>query len=251
MSLLRVSGRFLRGTFLLSAALLFPLDGGFPAAQETELPALRRMEATYRKAVNLRANFLERYFENGSVVRIESGVAYFHKPGKMRWEYLKPEKNLFLVDGKNAWFYTPVDHTATRIPARQSDDWRTPLALLAGEGKLSRVCARVLAANLPALPDANLPAAPGLGFECVLKGATKNPVGDAQTESVSRVFLEISDKGDLARVLVQSPGSVLTEFRFKGWEVDPPLAESLFHFVPPPGVVIVDGLLPTSSSARP
>ncbi len=64
-------------------------------------------------------------------------------------------------------------------------------------------------------------------------------------------FWKISDKGDLARVLVQSPGSVLTEFRFKDWEFNPPLAESLFRFVPPPGVVIVDGLLPSSSSARP
>jgi len=209
------------------------------------------MESTYRKAVNLRANFLERYFENDSIVRVESGTAYFHKPGKMRWEYEKPEKNLFLVDGKNAWFYTPVDHTATRIPARQSGDWRTPLALLAGEGKLSRVCDRVLSAKLPPLPDTSLPAAPGIGFECVLKGAAKDSVVDPQSGSVSRVFLEISDKGDLARVLVQSPGSVLTEFRFKDWEVDPPLADSLFRFVPPLGVVIVDGLLPGSSSARP
>ena len=35
------------------------------------------MESTYRKAVNLRANFLERYFENDSIVRVESGTAYF------------------------------------------------------------------------------------------------------------------------------------------------------------------------------
>ena len=209
------------------------------------------MEVNYRKVVNLRANFLERYFENGSLVRVESGVAYFRKPGKMRWEYEKPERNLFLVDGKNAWFYTPVDHTATRIPARQSDDWRTPLALLAGEGKLSRVCERVLPAKLPALPETNLPLGQGLGFECILKDASKDTSNKPFADSPTRVFLEISDKGDLARVLIQSPGSVLTEFRFKDWEFDPPLvAESLFHFVPPPGVVIVNGLLPSSPSAR-
>ena len=61
----------------------------------------------------------------------------------MRWEYESPEKNLFMVDGKMAWFYVPADHTVTRAPAKQSTDWRTPLALLAGEMKLSRVCARV------------------------------------------------------------------------------------------------------------
>jgi len=61
----------------------------------------------------------------------------------MRWEYERPEKDLFLVDGKTAWFYVPADHTVTRVPAKQSEDLRTPLALLAGEMKISRICARV------------------------------------------------------------------------------------------------------------
>src|ERR1700675_881832 len=102
-----------------------------------------RFEERYRAARTLRATFLERYTENGRVVRTEAGTAYFRRPGKMRWEYESPEKDLFLVDGKTAWFYVPGDHTVTRVPAKQSSDWRTPLALLAGEMKVSRVCARV------------------------------------------------------------------------------------------------------------
>src|SRR5271154_4128798 len=102
-----------------------------------------KLEARYRGAHTLAATFLERYSENGQVVRSGAGVAYFRRPGKMRWEYESPEKNLFMVDGKMAWFYVPADHTVTRAPAKQSTDWRTPLALLAGEMKLSRVCARV------------------------------------------------------------------------------------------------------------
>src|SRR6266481_4982811 len=102
-----------------------------------------RLEARYRSAGTLQATFLERYTENGRVVRVEAGVAYFRRPGKMRWEYEAPEKNLFLVDGKSAWFYVPADHTVTRVPAKESTDWRTPLALLAGEMKISRVCARI------------------------------------------------------------------------------------------------------------
>src|SRR6267378_27351 len=105
-----------------------------------------RMEARYRSAGTLQATFLERYTENGRVVRVEAGIAYFRRPGKMRWEYQAPEKNLFLVDGKSAWFYVPADHTATRVPAKVSTDWRTPLALLAGEMKVARVCARVQSA---------------------------------------------------------------------------------------------------------
>src|ERR1700682_5291617 len=104
---------------------------------------VHRLEARYRSARTLQATFLERYIENGRVVRIEAGIAYFRRPGKMRWEYEAPEKNLFLVDGKSAWFYVPADHTVTRVPAKESTDLRTPLALLAGEMKVSRVCARI------------------------------------------------------------------------------------------------------------
>src|SRR5258706_12625528 len=106
-----------------------------------------RLEARYRSAGTLQATFLERYTENGRVVRVEAGIAYFRRPGKMRWEYESPEKNLFLVDGKSAWFYVPADHTVTRVPAKDSSDWRTPLALLAGEMKMSRVCARIVSST--------------------------------------------------------------------------------------------------------
>src|SRR5260370_22358678 len=96
-----------------------------------------RMEARYRSAKTLQATFLERYAENGSVLRTEAGTAYFRRPGKMRWEYERPEKDLFLVDGKTAWFYVPPDHTVTRAPATQSAHLRTPLAPPAGQLTIS------------------------------------------------------------------------------------------------------------------
>src|ERR1700732_1096333 len=146
------------------------LAGSTVAARAAEKSAdtepIRRMEHRYRAAKTLQATFLERYTENDRTVRVESGVAYFWRPGKMRWEYAAPENNLFLIDGKMAWFYVPADHTVTRVPAKQSIDWRTPLALLAGETKVSRVCARVDFA-----PDQQ-PEKPGDAvFTCILRGS--------------------------------------------------------------------------------
>src|SRR6266852_6276992 len=126
-----------RETYAL-LVLLFALAGNKEAANIAS-----RMESRYRSARTLQATFLERYTENGRVVRVEAGTAYFRRPGKMRWEYERPEKNLFLVDGKTAWFYVLADHTVTRVPAKQSADLRTPLALLAGQMKISRVCSHV------------------------------------------------------------------------------------------------------------
>ncbi len=240
----------MRGMMLLCALMLSAGDVLVPAADDSRAPVVKRMETKYGQARTLRANFLERYFENGAAIRAESGTAYFRKPGRMRWEYVKPEKNLFLVDGKNAWFYTPADHTATKIPARQSEDMRTPLALLTEGAKLSKVCERILPANLPTTAEPEFGAVPVTGFECVMKGDNTNSLPKGEREAARRVFLEITASGELARVLVHSAGSVQTEFRFKDWEINPALAEELFRFSPPVGVVIVDGLLPSSSSVR-
>lgn len=243
----------LRGFVVLAFALAAESGLLFSGAGPSYPPIVRLMESKYHSVDTLQATFMERYFENGKLVRAESGIAYFRKPGKMRWEYEVPEKNLFLVDGKNAWFYTPADHTATKIPARDSDDWRTPLALLAGEAKLSRICDRVEIAAMPRMPTSETNA-DATTVECVLKNADSKSNSDASSEArrdpLPRVFLEILPHGELSRIVIQSSGSVLTEFSFKRWEINPLLAEALFRFNPPLGVVIVDGLLPSSHGAR-
>jgi outer membrane lipoprotein carrier protein len=206
-----------------------------------------RFESRYRAAHTLQATFLERYLENGHIVRVEAGTAYFHRPGKMRWEYESPERNLFIVDGKSAWFYVPADHTATRVPAKESSDWRTPLALLAGEMKVSRVCTRVEAAHdeKPETPD-------HVVLFCQLRG-TEFPTNKSGSQEPSpqagegseTVFFEIvKNSGELVRVLIREPGGVGVEFHFASWKTDPPAAESLFRFTAPAGVAIVNGELP-------
>jgi outer membrane lipoprotein carrier protein len=211
--------------------------------------SVARLEARYRAAKTLQASFLERYTENSRVVRVEAGIAYFRRPGKMRWEYQAPEKNLFLVDGKTAWFYVPADHTATRVPAKVSTDWRTPLALLAGEMKVSRVCARVLAA-----PDEKIESPGDVILNCELRGAgtpSKDPKA-ARTrppgEEIGEVvFFEIVEKtGELVSITVRDPGGVGIEFHFTHWQADLPVDDSLFIFRAPPGVAIVNGELPAA-----
>ncbi len=219
---------------------LFPLPDNREAAELAS-----RLEARYRGAKTLQATFLERYAENGSLLRSEAGTAYFRRPGKMRWEYERPEKDLFLVDGKTAWFYVPADHTVTREPAKQSDDLRTPLALLAGQMKISRACSRVeLAENEKTLRggDAML--------RCKVRGQKQSAGSSAEPDSVlgagesDAVFFEVvRENGELARLIVRQAGGIEVEFRFENWRFDPALPNSLFRFEPPAGVAIVNGEL--------
>jgi outer membrane lipoprotein carrier protein len=194
----------------------------------------RLFETRYREPHTLSARFLERYSENGRLTRTEAGTAYFRRPGKMRWEYESPERNLFLLDGKTSWFYVPADHTVTKIAAKKSDDLRTPLALLAGEMKVSRICKNVKV-------DGSQPQDVSLvRLRCDLRDVDN--VADEQGSGAQLVQFElVRATGELNKIVVHDRAAVTVEFEFSHWEFNPPLDERMFRFEPPKGVAIVDG----------
>ena len=194
------------------------------------------LEARYQHARTLKAEFYERYSDGSGGVTAESGVVYFSRPGRMRWEYESPEQKLFLVDGKNAWFYVPADHTASRAKIKESSDWRTPLALLAGKTDLSKLCRQIeLAGDAPSSKDSDLrPVAGDAVLRCVPRGSEEE--GSAAPD----VLLEVDPQGWLARIIIHEAGNAQTEFRFGNWADNLPIPEAKFHFQPPQGVAIVD-----------
>ena len=204
------------------------------------------LEHHYHNAKTLRAVFLERYTEGPKDSRVESGTVYFKRPGMMRWEYDAPEKKLFIVDGKTAWFYVPYDRTVTKAPMKQSSDLRTPLALLTDKVDLSRLCSKIELAQQPGVPDTNAV------LRCLPRGENKaaaNRAGSAQPEMAlpgdmdfTEVLLEVDkSSGELARIEIREPGGIELEYRFGNWLEDQPQPDSMFHFQVPEGVAIVDG----------
>lgn len=214
--------------------------GTLSPAETADDPLLKLFESHYHSAQTLQATFLERYRENGEVSRVEAGDAYFLRPGKMRWDYQAPEKNTFLVDGKYVWFYSPADHTATRMSAKQSEDWRTPIAFLTSHMTLSHLCSKVARA-----PDENPARSADSVYRCTLRGAR-----DPGIASTKAVLFELTPQGELGRIVIPQEGGIEIEFSFTGWRWNPPLEKSVFQFVPPPNVVIVDGLLPDAPGLR-
>ena len=214
---------------------------------------LELFEMRYRSAKTLSAVFLEQLSDNGKLVRKEAGRAYFLHPGKMRWDYEAPEKNMFLVDGKYVWFYSPADHTATRMPTKKSEDWRTPLAFLTSDMKLSRICARVE-------PETGVvPSESGdLVFCCTMRTSqggdagvrTRNQREGRPLQEEGFVLFELSPDGELRRMVIAQEGRIQLEFSFKDWLWNPALPKSWFEFVPPMGVAIVDGLLSDEPGLR-
>jgi hypothetical protein len=124
---------------------------------------------------------------------------------------------------------------------KQSEDWRTPLALLTGKVNLSRLCSRVEFAD-------STPSATGdVMLRCWPHGE-KPPKGQTSTAdpmtgtsgNFTQVLLEVDPStGRLSDVRVLQPGSIEVEFRFGAWKENEPLAASLFDFSPPEGVAIL------------
>jgi outer membrane lipoprotein carrier protein len=167
----------------------------------------------------------------------------------MRWEYASPEPNLYLVDGKWSWFYVPADHTVTRTRARESSDSRTPLALLAGEMRVSRICKTVILDRSASSLDAQ-----GAVLRCDLRGSDDSvratPGSTPAAHGPYALFEVNRQSGELVRIVVVDSGGVQVEFRFSNWQFDPLLQASKFRFEPSKGIVIVDGDFATSADAR-
>lgn len=209
-----------------------------PASADQTKTVARELEARYRAARTLKADFYERYSDGSGGVTAESGTVYFSRPGRMRWEYQSPEKKLFIVDGTNVWFYVPADRTASRAKLKESSDWRTPLALLVGKASLSDLCEKLdlVAPGSKYAGDAGFqPAAGDEVLRCVPRGEPDKNGGATQV-----VYMETDARAELVRVVIHQPGNAITEFRFGDWEENIPIPEVKFHFQPPPGVSVVD-----------
>lgn len=199
-----------------------PVQRMQPAARQVA----RAFDAHYHKVRTLAGYFLEKYTSGGSGMTVESGTVYFAKPGRMRWDYDSPDKKMFLDDGKNIWFYVPADHTASRTPVKESTDWRTPLALLAGKVNLERLCGSLRLREPGKAEPGNTM------LVCKPRKADEN--------AFTQVLLELNSKNQLVRLDIQQPGDLEMDFHFGDWHENVPIDASKFHFEPPPGVAIVD-----------
>ena len=135
----------------------------------------------------------------------------------------------------------PADHTATRMPAKLSEDWRTPLAFLTSHMKLSHLCSRVEAAQ-----DEKQVQAGNSVYRCTLRGAS-----NTGSNSMRSFLFELSPQGELSRIVIPQEGGIELEFllhRARRW--NPALNKTVFQFIPPRDAVIVDGLLPDTPGLR-
>jgi outer membrane lipoprotein carrier protein len=165
------------------------------------------------------ANFTQRVVDaNGDVVQEASGEVWIRKPGRFRWNYVSPYRQIIVADGERLWNYdadleqasvSPVDDTLTSTPAM----------LLSGLRPLSEVM------NIKPL-----------GNEDGVDWFRLEPKGqDAAVEAV-RIGLR---NGQLEIIEVRDGFDNLTHIRFSDIKLNQPLDPALFRLELPPGTDVI------------
>ena len=185
---------------------------------------VRKVDDHYNHLSSLRAHYTERYSGMG-IDRSEEGTLLLKKPGRMRWSYAAPVGKVFVLDGKFAWFYTPGDAQATRVPAKELDDLRSPLRFLLGHTQLRKELDNLAVARN------------GSGFQ--ITGVPKG-----MEQRVKLLSIWVTATGVIERMRLEEVDGAVTEFTFSEMLENVPLKDSDFVFVPPAGVTVVDGLPP-------
>jgi outer membrane lipoprotein carrier protein len=161
----------------------------------------------------------EAYDRKGKVVDRSSGTFAFARPGKFRWAYEKPHKQLIVSDGSKLWLYDPdlQQVTVKRIDAAISS---TPAALLAGRDDITKLFTLRDAGSADGLAWVEaLPRAKDTGFE--------------------RVRLGLRGKALAAMELYDQLGGH-TVLRFSDLRANAPLPPGEFSFTPPKGADVID-----------
>jgi len=198
--------------FLLTAAFaVFP--------QLAQAGAIDQLHDFLKSTHTLRADFSQMIVgKNGRKPQQSSGTVAISRPGKLRWEILKPYPQLVIGDGEKVWIHDPDLQQVTVRKAGQAIG-ASPAALLSGSNELEKNFTLKEAGDAEGMAWIEAtPKAGDSGFEKVRLGFAGN---------------------DLKAMELQDSFGQTTLIRFARIERNPSLPATTFKFTPPPGVDVV------------
>lgn len=145
----------------------------------------------------------------------------------MRWDYTEPPGKLFVSDGKEVYLYLPSEKRAEKMPLKETEDMRAPLAFLLGKLNFEREFH-----NIQARPVED---------GSVVTAEPRSP----SLPAYSQVEFLVSPAFEIRKLHIVGQDQSVLDFTFGDEKLNPALANSMFHFQPPPGTEVVD-----SGSAR-
>lgn len=194
------------------------------------------VEKAFTSLRSLRADFEQSYYSASMATPlVEKGRLYLQKPDLMRWEYLEPERNVFLYKEGISLAYFPEDNQLYRhalLP--EEKDWAI-FSLLTGR-------ARIL--DTYEVEPAEFPAERKPAVQIKLVPKTEG--------EISHILLQVDPKTWLLEraVFIDWTGNK-QEFKFSGLKLNPRLDARTFELDVPAGCEVIDDLPPARKQPKP
>ena len=211
--------RYRNALFIL--LLLWPLSGSAFALDAIAI--VDAIQKQYDATDTFQARFIQKsYLKILGQSQKAEGFVSIQKPGKMKWSYRAPDRQILVSNDQGLWLYLPDEKQVTKMKAQSIYSSNTPALFLAGRGKLTEsfTIGKVteesglyVAELIPRNRAQNL-------SKMVLLADKKNYqiVG-------SRVYDNLGNK---------------TEMMFSDIQTNPNLNKKLFQFEVPKGVELID-----------
>jgi outer membrane lipoprotein carrier protein len=184
--------------------------------------AIRRLQKVYQDAVSVTGNFKQTYtYAIYNRTQHSTGKVFLKKPGKMRWDYLKPNPKVFVSNSQDLWVYEPSKNQAHK---KNLADSELPIAIsfLMGKGNL--------------LDE----------FEAKLNGPAKNNQLSIslspKTQNRNYKSLELlveTERFMVLQTIVFDPAGNKNTITFSELKLNTAVSDAAFNFTPPPGVEIL------------
>lgn len=189
------------------------------AAQLANAGATDKLRQFLDGTKTLRADFTQMVVAaNGKKPQISSGVMMFSRPGKFRWEVVKPYEQLLVGDGEKVWIFDP-DLRQVTVKKVDAAIGSTPAALLFSGEALEK--------NFT-LSDAGMHE--GLDWvEAIPKSS------DSGFEKLKLGF----EGNELKAMQLQDNFGQTTSLAFTRIEHNPQIPATQFRFTPPAGVDVI------------
>lgn len=186
-----------------------------------------KVEATCSRVQDLSARFHQTATNRAlGAVQEASGQFLMKRPGKMRWEYQKPEPRLFVTDGKTLWAYSPADNQVVVQEIGEAFTSRVPLSFLAGDCQLRREFAIAPVENA---------ATRGSTSFMILDLKPKHPEA-----GIARMLLEVNLHGyTIEKATLFDAAGNTTVIALTHLKLNSGLSDQQFQFTPPAGATVV------------
>lgn len=198
---------------------------------------LNGLQQRYEKTTTYKTDFEQTLTSEAfkKVIRSASGVIYYAKPGKIRWEYQKPEKHIYLIDGEIFWDYDIEQKQVIKIPVKEALAGNLPQGFLFGVGNFKKDFEVKLLGYLDQTPPK--------GYVLSLTPKDKelrNVIANLEMVVDERDFQVVSAK------FLDAQGNI-NQYVFSNSELNPKLKPELFIFSIPTGVKVILPVTPGES----